>query len=989
MPIQLNDNKIIQDFCKMPREEFFEHAVAYLADCFAVDSVVIASFDMINKQQVIVKAAFHRNVHVNKVSYHIDKEVIVGVLSGRSMDSNDGQHHSSSAKLSINGDVFEKSFTLPILNVRKKVIGHISFLYTESKIDFSQNMSALNAAAFRVAMELERFEQSTKIAMLNFGLSLPKGDLYFDELVKLMTRYLNVNFAFIGQVSGPSYLSVDVKSMAHHDENIDVAHYQLPEIYSLPTVRQPYFMHIGPFNFQLELNNTVAQVEAQCIIATYLFNNNNQIIGILGVVSENGVDRVDSIKALLDSFALSAAREVENNALQQQTNYDTEILSGTSDLLSFIDTNYRFCAVNDAYERLFDGDKNQLINHCVACFFGNETFHSLIKPSLNKSLLGDTASVEFVVKDKNNNDLLIHANHHPYYDKAGNIIGIVMSGRDVTEIKTAERTREKSNEWLQLLYDQTPSMFFTINDGHCISSANAFVSNKLGYVIEQLINTKMCNIYPITEHKRIEEIFTRCFEQPHKLHEWEIRQRCADSSVIWVKQSAQVVDTRDTGRQILLVSEDITQKHERSLELTYQASHDVLTGLSNRLDFERSINKLITLPEKFEKIVHVLCYIDLDKFKTVNDECGHPAGDELLKKMANILTNGVRRDDVVCRIGGDEFTILMENCSVDKGVEIVNKIRGEIERFEFTWKGKIYRVGASVGVTGFCHSDLSLSEIVSNADQACYQAKHAGRNCVKIYENKLQVLSEVEIKNRALHQSITAQQFELFAQPVFNVKDMSNVVSYEFLLRMRHQGKIIPASEFISLAKRMNCLLEIDRWVINQSFEWINLNRIALQAVRCTINLSTSAVESVGFLEYVIERLTHYGIDGANICFEISEVSAGESLQDVVNFMTELAKYGTRFILDNFGGSSSLFAHIKLLPVDAVKIDGTLISSVTDQALSSATIRAINDIAHVMDKTTVATLVENEETLASLKEIGVDYVQGDLLGKPKPLSLIH
>jgi diguanylate cyclase (GGDEF)-like protein/PAS domain S-box-containing protein len=541
---------------------------------------------------------------------------------------------------------------------------------------------------------------------------------------------------------------------------------------------------------------------------------------------------------------------------------------------------------------------------------------------------------------------------------------------------------------MQLLYHQTPSMFFTVDTQYCISSANAFVTKKLGYDVNEIINIKMHHVYSIDDKDNIEHLLRRCFENPEQLHEWEIRQRRRDNSIVWVKQSAQVVTTTDVGMQILLASEDITQKHEHSLELSYQATHDALTGLVNRLEFERAIKKLIKRTTDQAESEHVMCYIDLDHFNVVNDACGHSAGDELLKSIASILSNKVRRNDLVCRMGGDEFTILMENCSPQKGAEIAEKLRLVINNYDFNWQGNQFKVGASIGIFNFGSNKQTYSNIISCADEACYSAKSAGRNCVRVYDASPHVLTANEKRTQSLKQAMLEERFELYAQPVFKVDDISTVFGYELLLRMHYESELIPASQFLKHAQRFDYLISIDRWVINQAFDWMNENRHKLGSARCTINLSTDSVSNTEFLEFVVQKLRQYRIDGDTLCFEIAELSVTENLKDVVNFMTELTQYNASFILDNFGGDSSLFGHIKLLPIDVVKIDGALTCCLVDHAINVATVRAINDIAHVVEKTTIATTVEDEATLTCLIDIGVDYVQGDLLGKPKSIRLI-
>lgn len=984
MPDIINDSSITHDFCNMSREGFFEHAVSYLAKYIDVDAVVLSTFGIVYKQHVTVKASFCKNINTDNINYHIDNASIQELLAGRMVEIK-GRKKTKNI-ISINGELFLYSFSLPILNVKNKVLGHLSFLKSDKKLDMSNHFSGLRVATFRIAIELERVQQAIKIDMLNLGLSLPKGVNYFEELTKLMTHYLDVDYAFIGHIAPLSIESVQLSAMAHREDIIDVVTLPIPAINVVPTLRDPYLITINQLDIRLFVSEESQVINTQCIIGLYLFNKENQVIGLFGVISEKYIESIKSIKSVLDSFALGALRELEGQNAKPLTDYKSKILASTSDLLSFIDTDFVYRALNDAYIYKLDLPKEQLIDCLVADVHGQEAFENVIRPSLIKSFAGDTDSVEFIRKNSSGSDMVIHAKHHPYYNNRGQIVGVVVSGTDITQLKEQQQTTAKNEEWMQLLYHQTPSMFFTVDTQYCISSANDFVTKKLGYEVNELINIKMHHVYSIDDKDNIEQLLRRCFDNPEQLHEWEIRQRRRDNSIVWVKQSAQVVTTTDVGMQILLASEDITQKHKRSLELSYQATHDALTGLVNRLEFERTINELIM--HSTERVIpeHVLCYIDLDNFKIVNDVCGHSAGDELLKNIAAILSNEVRRNDVVCRMGGDEFTILMESCLLQKGIEIADKFRLAIERFIFIWKGEQFKVSASIGMTSFTN-ERTYTDIISSADEACYVAKNEGRNCVRVFDMQPRILSANEKRTQSLKQAMLDEKFELYAQPVFKVGDVKTVFGYEFLLRMHYQSELITASQFLSYAQRFDYLISIDRWVVNQAFDWIN-NHDSLTHLRYTINLSTDSVSSPEFLEFVVQKLLHYAIDGEKICFEIKELSIAENLKDVVNFMSQLAQYNATFILDNFGGESSLFGHIKSLPIDVVKIDGALTSCLIEQDINVATIRAINDIAHVVDKTTIATFVEDEATLQCLTDIGVDYVQGDLLGKAKPIRLI-
>lgn len=442
----------------------------------------------------------------------------------------------------------------------------------------------------------------------------------------------------------------------------------------------------------------------------------------------------------------------------------------------------------------------------------------------------------------------------------------------------------------------------------------------------------------------------------------------------------------------VMVCQDVSQARKFALQLSYQASHDALTGLYNRLKFEEHLNQLLANAEKNDH--HALLYLDLDQFKIVNDTCGHMAGDELLRQLATELQDCIRRGDILARLGGDEFGVLLENCDLQRATGIADKMRQEVKEFRFAWHDKVFEIGASIGVVGITADNLNAANILSAADLACYAAKDMGRNRVHVFQptdsDLLQRHGEMHWAT-LITQALEQDRFTLFHQPISAVPgNGEDIPHWEILVRMiDEEGKIIPPDSFIPAAERYNKMHSIDRWVIRKTFSaiadgYFTASKEGKRVI--AINLSGASLGDEGMFDYIRTTSQEFGISLNEICFEITETVAISNLTKATHFINELRTLGCRFSLDDFGSGLSSFGYLKNLPVDYIKIDGSFVKDMATDPIDCAMVEAINQVGHVMQIQTIAEWVENEESLMLLKQIGVNFVQGYHIGKPVPLS---
>jgi len=435
----------------------------------------------------------------------------------------------------------------------------------------------------------------------------------------------------------------------------------------------------------------------------------------------------------------------------------------------------------------------------------------------------------------------------------------------------------------------------------------------------------------------------------------------------------------------------IRETSRKNSEIHFQATHDELTKLVNRKEFNHRLEEAFnTARDNHEN--HALCFLDLDKFKTVNDSCGHKAGDELLMQLTHIIKENIRSHDTLARIGGDEFGLLLEGCSLEKAIEIAEGIVCLIKNYEFNWQHKKFHVGVSIGLVTIDHNTQDIEKALSQADMACYAAKDMGRNQVHIHglddERVKKVHKELswvaDIGNAA-----GDHRFSLCLQSIETMQDRKTSSMYEVLLRLNDdEGTLISPGSYIPAAERFSLMKDVDYWVIEHAFkELSNLYKSIKHCDVCLfINISANSLTNNQFSEFVIQQYKKYNIAPDAVCLEISESNAIKNINQTADVISTLHKYNIKFALDDFGTGISSFSYLKNLQVDYLKINGDIIKNIAHNTADRAMVAAINQIGKVMNIQTIAKHVENVFTLNQLKEIGIDYAQGFYLGKPKPIN---
>lgn len=444
-------------------------------------------------------------------------------------------------------------------------------------------------------------------------------------------------------------------------------------------------------------------------------------------------------------------------------------------------------------------------------------------------------------------------------------------------------------------------------------------------------------------------------------------------------------DNKVTGA--VLVFRNIAESKVIAKKMDYLATHDALTGLLNRYAFELRLKELIT-HKKVDYNGNILCFIDLDQFKAVNDTAGHAAGDELLQQLSRLIHESIKTSDVLCRLGGDEFGLLLINCSLHKAIKIIETILQEIIDYRFSWGGSIFTVGASIGVVELTDRFTSVSSSMNAADSACYIAKEHGRQRIHVYEendgdiqqHKMELTWINRIKN-----SLNNNQFELWQQPICDINDIENRQHVEILIRLRDENNnIVPPGNFIPTAERYNLMSDIDRWVLKETLSYL-IDSPPKKGDIISINLSGQSISDELFIEFIENLFTEHMRLTSFVCFEVTETAAISNLSKASDFMRHIKNLGFTFALDDFGSGMSSFGYLKNLPIDYLKIDGNFIRNIENDHIDLAMVKAIHNVGSVIGIKTIAEFVENQEIINILKEIGIDFVQGYAISKPYPI----
>lgn len=577
------------------------------------------------------------------------------------------------------------------------------------------------------------------------------------------------------------------------------------------------------------------------------------------------------------------------------------------------------------------------------------------------------------------------------FDKQGNLLSIDGVITEITSQKEVEEELSRVSRVLQNVFDTDPNFIFVKDRNSKFVMVNKALADAYGSTSEDLIGKSDSDFNPNDEennHFHQDDLEVINNRKEKLILEEKIT--TANGEIRWLQTIKRpLIEGNGEINYLLGVSTDITDRKKVSEKLTFQASHDALTGLINRREFEvRAEQLLLNVFQGASE--HSLCFMDLDQFKVVNDTCGHIAGDELLRQLGILLEDAVGHRHTVARLGGDEFGVLIENYSLEEAHSVISTLKKVIQDYQFAWEGHNFKLGMSMGLVAITKKTTNLTELLRDADAACYMAKNKGRNRIHVYHDEdtdvAQHHGEIQWVTRIQH-ALNEDKFCLYAQPISPLRRNTDK-HYEILIRMiDDEGELISPGAFLPAAERYNLVTQVDRWVIERSLRFLAENpAFQTQINFISINLSGQSLVEQSVLDFIITQLDGKGIDCKKICFEITETAAISNLGVAKQFMSTLKERGCQFALDDFGSGLSSFGYLKNLSVDYLKIDGMFVKDIVNDPIDHAMVKSINEIGQVMGMRTIAEFVENDEIKSMLEEIGVNYGQGYGIARPKPLE---
>jgi diguanylate cyclase (GGDEF)-like protein/PAS domain S-box-containing protein len=577
-------------------------------------------------------------------------------------------------------------------------------------------------------------------------------------------------------------------------------------------------------------------------------------------------------------------------------------------------------------------------------------------------------------------------------DQHGRLLRLVGVELDITERKLYEEALFREKEGAQITLQSIGDGVITTDAQSTIDYINPIAEQLTGWRLEDAMGKPVEEVFRAFHEETCEPLENPLTASIRRLRSTKsvrpmllIRR---DGNELYVESTAAPI--RDGNGQVagaVLVFHDVSESRELNRRLSYHASHDLLTGLVNRREFEARLERALK-SAKAREASYALCYLDIDQFKIINDTCGHSAGDALLGQVGALLKSKVRWRDTLSRLGGDEFGILLESCSLDEAMRTAEILREAVRNFRFTWEERVFRLGASVGVVPITSDNEDVASILSAADGACAAAKEQGRNRVHSFaENDIELMRrrrEMQWAAR-INAALEEGRFELFRMPIMPLQQPETGAHYELLLRMRDEaGRIVSPNDFIAAAERYGITPSIDRWVIENALRWLVSSADEREKLAmCAINLSGQSLGDDKFLPFVIEQFQKSGIDPTRICFEITETAAVASFSQANRFIQSLKELGCKFALDDFGTGLSSFGYLKHFPVDYLKIDGSFVRGILHDPIDREMVRSINEIGHLTGKLTIAEFAENAEIIQMLTNLGVDYAQGYGIAQPQ------
>ncbi|MGL5060606.1 MAG: EAL domain-containing protein [Microcoleus sp.] len=762
-----------------------------------------------------------------------------------------------------------------------------------------------------------------------------------------------------------------------------------------------------------------------------------EMSGLIDVLHAGVEERTSQLQKAIASLGLANAQLESEIVTRARAEARLQLLESAvvnaNDAIVIMDAGYSNISdptiiyVNEAFTQMTGYRPEEIVGQTPSCLRGPASDSTQVAKIRRAFSRREPLRLELINYRKDGSTYWVELNSVPITDYEENVTHWVSVQRDITNRKLMEQAFFEEKELAQVTLQSIGDAVIATDARGCIATLNPVAEKLTGWSTAEAKGLPLGKVMEVVNEvtrlpvENIAEI---------ALCEGRIADRAYNSLLIARNNREFAIDHcvapihASSGEIVgaVVVFRDVTQVRTQARQLTWQATHDALTQLVNRREFEYQLEHALHSAQGYGQ-EHVMLYLDLDRFKIVNDTCGHVAGDELLRQVSQLLKSSIRKSDILARLGGDEFAVLLYLCSPDSGLEVAETLLQAVGGFRFRWEDKTFAIGVSIGLVAVNPQTSSVTSILSAADVACYAAKNKGRNRVQFYQAGDRELLKQHGETQwvvQINQALEENRFCLYSQPIVNLQNLqTSEIHCEILLRLQlESGQLVSPMAFIPAAERYNLMQAIDRWVIRNLFSNLSkvfpanlsaLNRegdrdkiATLSAIAgvpvpqslaanypklYAINLSGASINEDRFIDFIFEQFATYQIPPQIICFEITETVAIANLSKAASLIWKFKELGCQFALDDFGSGMSSFAYLKNLPVDYIKIDGNFIKNLAENPVDVVMVEAIAKIGRVMGIKTIAEYVESSTVMEKLRELGVDYAQGYYFGQPQPLKL--
>ncbi|WP_413285874.1 EAL domain-containing protein [Vibrio sp. MA40-2] len=695
---------------------------------------------------------------------------------------------------------------------------------------------------------------------------------------------------------------------------------------------------------------------------------------------------VSIIMALL--YYLRRLRSSEAKARQSQSLLES-IIEHSYQYIAILDPYGRVISSNNKFhELLFEQGLN--IDKPIWHFNGWEEGGSKVLSQFFASTEEKASNrFEIEVTSKKSGTILLEVVLNKLPEESGIGSQYLFEANDITVGKLAQQKLIERESTMRTYYEQQPVMMMTLDGNNRIQALNQFAEQLLGYKEIEILGHRLRGFYADEETLPAKQLLLTNESSMNGVWRREIRYKNREGAILWIRENIRPLDRFG---KLLVVGEDITEIHILTEQLEYQARYDLLTETFNRNHFEIELEK--SLKEVSEQLrTHAMLYLDLDQLKVLNDTAGHDAGDAAIKFAAMVVESILPYNAILSRMGGDEFAVLSRDCTEIDACNIADAIITELSRNTFQWGDISLNITCSIGIRLIDYTADSPQMVHAQADTACHAAKDEGRNRYHLYHQDDEELRRRQLEMESVnlvHEALANNRLELFAQTILALEETNHAekMHFEILVRIKSAaGEYISPGIFMPASEKYNVAHLIDKQVVVKTLSWLESNLVDFDSLGlCSINLSGQSIGNKDFVRFLLQSIENCNVPSHKICIEITETAAMGNMERAIALFTEIKKRGCLIALDDFGSGLSSFAYLKKLPVDIVKIDGLFVRDMDRNETDYIMVRSIHDLAKQMGKKTVAEFVENTDIIDRLIELGVDYGQGYIISKPKPLA---